>query len=93
MLKNTGIVRPIDELGRIVIPKELRTTLDLKVGSRKEPGDSLAIYVDGDQIVLRKYQPGCVITGNQEELVEFNGKLYSREAIRKLAAKAGIYTA
>ncbi|GIQ67409.1 AbrB/MazE/SpoVT family DNA-binding domain-containing protein [Xylanibacillus composti] len=83
-MKATGIVRKVDELGRVVIPIELRRTLG--VGEK----DPLEIYVDGDQIVLRKYQPGCVITGSQDDLIEYGGKLYSRQAIQQLAAKAGI---
>lgn len=50
-MKSTGIVRKVDELGRVVIPKELRRTLDIK------EGDPLEIYVDGDRVVLRKYEP------------------------------------
>lgn len=83
-MKATGIVRRIDDLGRVVLPMELRRTLD--IGEK----DSLEIFVDGDRIILRKYQPGCVITGSQENLIEYNGKLYSRAAIRDLARKAGM---
>lgn len=58
-MKSTGIVRKVDELGRIVIPMELRRTLDIKL---KEP---IEIFVDGDQIVLKKYEPSheCMLTG------------------------------
>ncbi|MDV2583264.1 AbrB/MazE/SpoVT family DNA-binding domain-containing protein [Alkalibacillus haloalkaliphilus] len=58
-MKSTGIVRKVDELGRVVIPIELRRTLDINVK------DALEIYVDDDQIVLQKYQPNmaCQITG------------------------------
>ncbi|MDQ0352642.1 transcriptional pleiotropic regulator of transition state genes [Alkalibacillus filiformis] len=58
-MKSTGIVRKVDELGRVVIPIELRRTLDINVK------DALEIYVDDDQIVLKKYQPNmaCQITG------------------------------
>lgn len=82
MLKATGIVRKVDELGRIVIPMELRKTMgiDLK--------DPLEIFVDGDKIILKKYEPGCVITGSQDNLISFQGKLYSREVIRQLAEQA-----
>lgn len=50
-MKDTGIVRMIDDLGRIVIPKELRRTLDIKTGEQME------IFVDGEDVVIRKYQP------------------------------------
>lgn len=58
-MKSTGIVRKVDELGRIVIPKELRRSLDL------EEGDGIEVFVDGEQIILKKYVPNqqCMITG------------------------------
>ncbi len=84
MLKSTGIVRKVDELGRVVLPMELRRTLG--IGEK----DALEIFVSGEQIVLRKYQPGCVISGSTEDLIDFNGKQYSRETIKQMALKAGI---
>ena len=67
-MKSTGIVRKVDELGRIVIPKELRTTLgiDLK--------DPLEIYIEGDQIIFKKHEPGCVFCGNARDIEYFEGK-------------------
>ncbi|WP_110111928.1 AbrB/MazE/SpoVT family DNA-binding domain-containing protein [Bacillus sp. CGMCC 1.16541] len=58
-MKSTGIVRRIDELGRVVIPKELRTMLSF------DKGDPIEIYVDGEEIILKKYTPygACVLTG------------------------------
>lgn len=56
-MKSTGIVRKIDELGRIVLPIEIRNTLDIK------PKDSIEIFVDDDKIVLKKYQPSCIFCG------------------------------
>ena len=56
-MKSTGIVRKIDELGRIVLPIEIRNTLDIK------PKDSIEIFVDDDKIVLKKYQPSCIFRG------------------------------
>jgi transcriptional pleiotropic regulator of transition state genes len=53
MLKSTGVVRKVDELGRVVVPIELRRTLEI---GEKDP---LEIFVDGDRIILKKYQPGC----------------------------------
>lgn len=74
----------IDELGRVVIPMELRRTLDIK------EQDPFEIFVDGERIILQKYQPGCVITGRMDDLIVFQGKQYSRAAIRQLAREAGI---
>lgn len=68
MLKATGIVRRIDDLGRVVIPKELRRTLRIK------EGDPLEFFVTGDGIVLRKYTPGCVLCGSLDELHTLEGK-------------------
>jgi AbrB family transcriptional regulator, transcriptional pleiotropic regulator of transition state genes len=83
MLKSTGIVRKVDELGRVVIPIELRRTLG--IGEK----DALEIYVDGDNIILRKYEPrmACMITGqiNEDNLVLNDGKMVlSKDAIKDL---------
>lgn len=67
-MKSTGIVRKVDELGRIVLPIELRRTLDIDVK------DSLEIYVDGSQIILKKYEPACVFCGNAKDVINFKGK-------------------
>ncbi|WP_339252586.1 AbrB/MazE/SpoVT family DNA-binding domain-containing protein [Sporosarcina sp. FSL W8-0480] len=72
-MKSTGIVRKVDELGRVVIPIELRRTLGI------EQKDSLEIYVDDDRIILKKYMPSmtCSITGtvSDDNLSLFDGKL------------------
>ncbi|WP_068786641.1 AbrB/MazE/SpoVT family DNA-binding domain-containing protein [Paenibacillus phocaensis] len=78
-MKSTGIVRRIDDLGRVVIPMELRRTLGIS------EGDPLEIFVDGDKIILRKYQPGCCICGSIEELKSFHGKAICAECIAKAA--------
>ncbi|NWL89604.1 AbrB family transcriptional regulator [Paenibacillus sp. 79R4] len=83
-MKSTGIVRNVDELGRVVIPVELRKTLGI---GEKDP---LEIFTNGDQIILRKYAPGCVLTGETEDLITFKGKLVSKAAIREMAAAAGL---
>jgi len=67
-MKATGIVRKVDELGRIVLPIELRRTLDIA------ERDSLEIYVDGTSIVLRKYEPACVFCGSSKDVVVFKDK-------------------
>ena len=67
-LKSTGIVRKVDELGRIVLPMELRRTMDISI---KDP---IEIYVDGERIILKKYEPACMFCGNAENAVHFKGK-------------------
>ena len=75
MRKATGIVRKLDELGRVVLPKELRTTLDIN------DGDGLEIYVNGNEIILKKYQPGCGLCGNMENLHQSKDKLICLECL------------
>ena len=77
-LKSTGIVRKVDELGRIVLPIELRHTLDI------EPKDSLEIYVDGNTILLRKYHPTCIFCESSSDVVSFRGKNVCRKCIQTM---------
>lgn len=77
-MKAIGSVRKVDELGRIVIPKELRRTLNI------EEGDPLEIFVDGEEVVLRKYEPGCVFCGNAKYVVEFKGKKICTNCIKDI---------
>lgn len=67
-MKATGIVRRVDELGRIVLPIELRRTLDLDV---KDP---VEIFIDGDRIILKKYVPTCIFCNDSHETIYFKGK-------------------
>jgi len=67
-MKSTGIVRKVDELGRIVLPIELRRTLDIA------ERDALEIYVDGTSIILRKHESSCVFCGSGKDVAEFKGK-------------------
>ena len=67
-MKATGIVRPMDALGRVVIPIELRRTLDIK------PDDSMEVFDDGSYIMLKKYEPACVFCGSTEGIVQVHGK-------------------
>ena len=60
-MKSTGIVRCIDDMGRIVIPKEIRLNYNLN------EGDGMEIFVDSNQIILRKYNPGCILCGNTDD--------------------------
>lgn len=83
-MKSTGIVRKLDELGRITLPIELRRTLG--VGER----DALEIFVEDDRIVLTKYEPTDIFTGTKEDLYDFCGKKVSKESIIQLAKIAGV---
>lgn len=67
-MKSTGIVRKLDELGRVVIPIELRRTLDIKV---KDP---LEIFVDDDKVILKKFSPSCIFCGESKDIFDFKGK-------------------
>ena len=67
-MKPTGIVRPVDNLGRVVLPIELRHSLHI------DKNASLEIYVDGDSIVLKKYQPACIFCGSAEDVVSYQGR-------------------
>lgn len=67
-MKSTGIVRKVDELGRIVLPIELRRTLD--IGEK----DALEIYVDGSAVVLKKYAPSCVFCNDVKSVTNYKGK-------------------
>jgi looped-hinge helix DNA binding domain, AbrB family len=77
-MKSLGIVRRVDELGRIVLPIELRRSLDI------EEKDSLEIFVDGSSIILRKYETRCIFCGNQEDLVSFKSKHICPECEQQL---------
>ncbi|MGO1369943.1 MAG: AbrB/MazE/SpoVT family DNA-binding domain-containing protein [Senegalia sp. (in: firmicutes)] len=67
-MKSTGIVRKVDELGRVVLPIELRRTLDIA------ERDALEIFVDGEKIVLKKYAPACIFCGEADGVSQFKGK-------------------
>lgn len=77
-MKSTGIVRKVDELGRIVIPKELRKTLMI------EEGDSLEIYVDGEQIILKKYERSCTFCGEAKGLINYKGKNICKKCLKEM---------
>ncbi len=77
-MKATGMVRKIDELGRIVLPIELRRTLDI---AERDP---VEIYVDQDTIILKKYKTSCVFCGNQENLIDFKGKNVCADCLTQL---------
>ena len=77
-MKSTGIVRKVDELGRIVLPIELRRTLDIA------EKDTLEIYVDGSSIVLKKYQPACIFCDDAADVISYKGKNICRACVRLL---------
>lgn len=83
-MKSTGIVRKLDELGRITLPIELRRTLG--VGER----DPLEIFVDEDRIILQKYEPTDIFSGTKDNLIDYHGKKISKDSIMELAKLAGI---
>ena len=78
MLKSTGIVRKVDELGRVVIPIELRRTLG--IGEK----DALEIFVDGERIVLKKYEPACIFTGEVDNTIRYRNKVVSKKCIEEM---------
>lgn len=80
-MKATGVVRKVDELGRIVLPIELRRTLDI------EERDALEIYVDGDQIILKKYEPACIFCGNARNVVNYKGKNICKKCLEEMRNK------
>lgn len=80
-MKSTGIVRKVDELGRIVLPIELRRTLDIA------ERDALEIYVDGTSIILKKYQPACVFCGDSKDVSTFKGKNICASCMQELTRK------
>lgn len=83
-MKSTGIVRKLDELGRITLPIELRRNLD--VNER----DPLEIFVDEERIILKKYNPSDIFTGEMNDLVEYKGKKVSKSSIIELAKLADL---
>jgi transcriptional pleiotropic regulator of transition state genes len=83
-MKATGITRKVDELGRIVLPVELRRVLHIN------DNDKLEVFVDEDKVILQKYEPHCLFTGVDEDLVEYEGRRVSKAAIQEMAKLAGL---
>ena len=75
-MKSTGMTRKLDVLGRIVIPKELRGTLDIDIN------DPLEVYVDNKQIILKKYNPGCVICESMGDSTYYKGQRICQECLK-----------
>ncbi|HHU89587.1 MAG TPA: AbrB/MazE/SpoVT family DNA-binding domain-containing protein [Clostridiaceae bacterium] len=77
-MKSTGIVRKVDELGRVVLPIELRRTLDIA------EKDALEIYVDGATIILRKYEPACIFCDSAKDITVYKGKNICNDCLAQL---------
>lgn len=80
-MKSTGIVRKVDELGRVVIPIELRRTLEI---GEKDP---LEIYVDGSTIILKKYEPACIFCGDAKDIINYKGKNICTNCMKELRGR------
>ena len=78
-MKSTGIVRKVDELGRIVLPIEMRRTLDIA------EKDALEIYVEGSSVILKKYKPSCVFCDSSKEITVFKGKNICPDCAKQIA--------
>lgn len=77
-MKATGVVRKVDELGRVVLPIEIRKVLDIK------HKDALEMFTEGDRIILQKYTPACIFCDNTENVVFFNGKRVCADCIKQM---------
>ncbi|MFW5962349.1 MAG: AbrB/MazE/SpoVT family DNA-binding domain-containing protein [bacterium] len=78
-MKSTGIVRKIDDLGRVVIPKELRRTMNI---DKKDP---MEVFVEGNKIILSKYEPACIFCGEANNTIEFTGKTVCQNCVDKMS--------
>ena len=79
-MKSTGIIRQIDQMGRIVLPAELRRSMDIG------KAETMEIFVDGDTIILKKYHPACIFCDSSREIVRFKGKTICTKCLRQLRA-------
>ena len=77
-MKSTGVVRQLDALGRIVLPIELRRTMDISVK------DMVEIFVEDDRIVLKKYNPACIFCGDARDVATYKGKLVCKSCLNEL---------
>ncbi len=85
-MKSTGVIRKIDELGRVVIPKEIRTKLKL------DEKDPVEIYIDGRAIILKKVETNCIFCGNgaNQKLVSYKDKLICNNCLEDLSSNLSI---
>lgn len=77
-MKATGVVRKVDELGRIVLPIELRRTMNIDVK------DAIEMFVDNETIILKKYEPSCIFCGEARDIIEYKGKNICSECMGEL---------
>ena len=77
-MKATGNLRRVDEMGRVVIPKKLRDSLNL------QSEDSIEIFVEEDKIVLQKYEPGCLFCDSTENTIEYMGKQICLDCLKEM---------
>ncbi len=77
-MKSTGMVRKVDELGRIVLPAEIRQSMDINVR------DAVEIYTDEDRIILQRYQPACIFCSSVDGITYFNGKRICSNCLRRI---------
>ncbi|MBE6654954.1 MAG: AbrB/MazE/SpoVT family DNA-binding domain-containing protein [Ruminococcaceae bacterium] len=77
-MKSTGVVRRIDELGRIVLPIEIRKNLSI------DNRDAVEIFVENDKIILKKYEPACIFCGNADNVIMYGGKLICRDCVETI---------
>ena len=77
-MKSTGIIRRVDELGRVVIPIEIRNQFNIV---EKDP---IEIYVEGSTIILKKFEPNCIFCGNTKDLLSYHDKLVCKKCADKI---------
>ena len=77
-MKSTGLIRRMDELGRVVIPIEIRNQFNIV------EKDTIESYVDGSSIVLKKFEPNCIFCGNTKNLLEYHNKLICKDCSKKI---------
>ena len=80
-MKSTGIGRRIDNLGRVVLPIELRRQFDI------EKEDPVEIFVDDNYIMLKKYQPACIFCNDAKDVVNFRGKNICQKCLAEMKEK------
>lgn len=77
-MKSIGIVRKVDQLGRIVLPIELRRTMGIRID------DPVEIFVEGDYVILKKYEPACIFCGNADNVLHYKDKHVCQNCIKEL---------
>lgn len=80
-MKSAGVVRKIDELGRIVVPIELRKSLN--IGKR----EAVEISLEGDSIMIKKFEPGCCLCGSTDDIENYNGNKICKDCINELSSR------